>query len=390
MKNSAKIWVLTFIGFFIGTAQFGISGILDTVAAYANVSLATAGQLVTAYAVASAIMPPILLMLTHKWSMKKQLLGSMVLLLAGAAFTIVGQNYGMLLVGRLFLGAGNGFYIANAYTAAAKLAKPGGEASAIANVASGYSAALVLGVPLGRIVAQYMFWKVTYWGIAAFFVVGTIVLARMEIHTGDEQKMPLAKQLKFLFTTPQVILSMCITLLVFFGYSGVYTYISPLLLSIFDHTNVNVSTILLLLGIMSLVGSKTGGVMADKYGVVRVLTGVITLQAIALLMANILYNQAIGCVICLMVWMMVVWAFVSPQNMRYVLIAPQASSILISFNASFVQMGFASGAAVGGFVLNSFPIQRIFFLGAAAAVIGLILLLGLEKQRRKQNPESDL
>ena len=61
MDYTKRIYMLTAISFFVGTSQFVIVGVLDKVAASLGVSLGTAGQLVTAFALANAVGAPLLI-----------------------------------------------------------------------------------------------------------------------------------------------------------------------------------------------------------------------------------------------------------------------------------------------------------------------------------------
>ncbi|XMB25544.1 hypothetical protein PaeBR_16985 [Paenibacillus sp. BR2-3] len=74
MSNTWKIYMLTLISFLVGTSQFVISGILDEVAASVGVSLSAAGQLITVFALATAMGTPVVMAVTAKMGRRKQLL----------------------------------------------------------------------------------------------------------------------------------------------------------------------------------------------------------------------------------------------------------------------------------------------------------------------------
>ncbi|MDQ0877653.1 putative MFS family arabinose efflux permease [Paenibacillus sp. V4I3] len=74
MSNTWKIYMLTLISFLVGMSQFVISGILDEVANSVGVSLSAAGQLITVFALATAIGTPVVMVTTAKMGRRKQLL----------------------------------------------------------------------------------------------------------------------------------------------------------------------------------------------------------------------------------------------------------------------------------------------------------------------------
>ena len=93
--------------FLIGTSQFVIVGVLDKVAASVGVSVSTAGQLITAYALASAIGTPLVIMATAKMNQSRQLLLALVIFLLGMISTLALPGFGFLMVSRAVLGVGN-------------------------------------------------------------------------------------------------------------------------------------------------------------------------------------------------------------------------------------------------------------------------------------------
>ncbi|MED4783646.1 hypothetical protein [Brevibacillus choshinensis] len=56
-----------------------------------------------------------------------------------------------MLLSRIVLGVGSGVFVVTSYATAANLEPVGRQAGAMSNVSMGFSASLVLGVPIGRI-----------------------------------------------------------------------------------------------------------------------------------------------------------------------------------------------------------------------------------------------
>ncbi len=80
---------------------------------------------------------------------------------------------------------------------------------------------------------------------------------------GDEP-VPLRRQLA-LIKQPKITVALTITFFWIAGYSIVYTYISPFLLTV-TVSEQSVSIGLFAFGIASLIGSKLGGYSTDKWG----------------------------------------------------------------------------------------------------------------------------
>lgn len=374
MNNTWKIYFLTLVSFVVGTSQFVIVGTLDKVADSVGVSVATAGQLITVFALGNAIGTPLVMVATTKMDQRKQLLLALAIILLGVSGIITLPGFGLLMASRVLLGIGTGVFVVTAYGLAAKLAVPGRQGRAMANVAMGYSSSLVFGVPLGRMIASTYDWKVIFWGIGIFslFAIFTVVrtIPAMEV----EEVVSLSKRLALLRNS-RVLLTLCVTFFVFISYSILNTYITPFLTVIMPSMKDKLSIILLAMGIASLIGSKVGGLLADRIGIVRTLVGSMTIHIISLLMLYIVsgFEWIIVTLPLLMIWEMAAWTFGPTQNFNLVSLTPEASGIVLSLNSSFVQLGFAAGAGIGGIVAGRSTILEISWVGATSVLIALLI-----------------
>src|SRR5271170_1314395 len=86
--------------FAIGTESFMIAGLLPTIASDLDVSVASAGQLVTVFALVCAVGAPILATLTAGWERRRLLLWSMSGFLLANLLAAVSTHYAGLLGAR--------------------------------------------------------------------------------------------------------------------------------------------------------------------------------------------------------------------------------------------------------------------------------------------------
>jgi DHA1 family putative efflux transporter-like MFS transporter len=370
MSNTWKIYMLTLISFLVGTSQFVIVGILDKVAASVGVSVSAAGQLITVFALANAIGTPVVMVATAMMDRRKQLLLALAIILLGIVSTVALPGFGFLMVSYVVLGVGTGVFVVTAYSTAANLAPPGRQARAMSNVSLGFSASLVFGVPIGRVVAAAYDWKVIFWGIGFFTLLGIFAVARAIPSTEGEAPVPLGKQFAML-KNPRIAFSLGVTLFVFIGYSVVNTYITPFLTSVMSMSEQEVSVILFALGIASLIGSKLGGFLSDRIGTALTLVGDMVVHALVLALLSIVARTTAVAIPLLMIWAIAAWTFGPTQNYNLLSLAPEASGIVLSLNSSFVQLGFAAGAAIGGIAMGGSSILVICWIGAAAVAFAV-------------------
>ncbi|MDD9793552.1 MFS transporter [Priestia megaterium] len=387
MNNSWKIYMLTLISFVVGTSQFVIVGTLDKVAASVDVSVATAGQLITVFALGNAIGTPLVIVATSKMDQRKQLLLALAIILLGIIGVIALPGFGLLMASRVLLGIGTGVFVVTAYSIAAKLADPGRQGGAMANVAMGYSSSLVFGVPLGRMIASSYDWKAIFWGIGLFSLLAIFAVARTIPVMESEAAVSLSKRLALL-KNPRVALTLGVTFFVFISYSMLNTYITPFLTVVMPTMKEKLSMILLAMGIASLIGSKVGGLLADRIGIVRTLVGSMAVHIISLVLLSTVsgFGWVMVTLPLLMIWEIAAWTFGPTQNFNLISLTPEASSIVLSLNSSFVQLGFAAGAGIGGIVAGRSSILEISWVGATSVVIAL--LIGVFSFRRSRKLSS--
>lgn len=372
MNNHRKIYLLTFISFLLGTSQFIIVGVLDQIATSLGISVSQAGQLVSVYALASAIGTPIIMMVTSKIDQRTQLLLSLIVFILGVFAMLIWNDYLVIIISRAIVGVGSGVFVVTAYGISAKLAPIGGQGKAMSNIAMGFSIALVFGVPLGRIITAVYNWQAIFWIIGLLSLVSFFIVIKIIPKTIGQLPIPLNEQLLFLIH-PKVISALIITFLFFVSYSIIYTYITPFLSSIRTVSETEMSTILMLLGIASFIGSKLAGILSDHIGVSKTLLGSMVIHLFILLLLYFTSSSLLVTSILLFIWVSASWTFGPAQSIYLASIAPKAMGIMLSLNSSFVQLGFAVGAGLGGITISHLPIIALSGVGSLCVIFAIIL-----------------
>jgi MFS transporter, DHA1 family, putative efflux transporter len=371
MLNSWKIYILAIVSFLVGTSEFVIAGILDVVANDVGVTVAAAGQLITVYSLSYAIGTPILIAFTAKMDRRKLMLAALALFIAGNLVTISTTGFAMLVGARIILALGTGVFMVMALTVAAKIAQPGKQGSAIAKVLIGFNLALILGVPLGRVIAGSYDWKIIFTGIGVLSLIAIFVLLLAIPKFEGETPIPIREQLS-IFKTPRISLALSIGFFWILGYTIIYTYISPFLIAITGMSDRMVSIGLFAFGIASLLGSQVGGYGADKWGIPRTMIGGLLLHSGILLLITAFSHSVMFVMPLLMLWAFFAWSTGPVQQVYLIGMAPEASGIILSLNTSIIQLGMAVGAVIGGMAVENISLQSVGWIGAIGVAIGLI------------------
>ncbi|ULL18594.1 MFS transporter [Paenibacillus sp. H1-7] len=384
MSNAWKIYMLAIVSFLVGTSEFIIAGILDQVAKDIGVSVSAAGQLITVFSLAYAFGTPILMAVTARIERRKLLLYSLGLFVIGNGMAVALPGFEALIGSRIILALSTGVFVVTALTVASKLAPADKQGSAIATLVMGFSTALIIGVPIGRVIASFYDWKLIFGGIGLLGLLAILVIYYTIPHTEGEAPVPLRKQIALL-KEPRIAIALSITFFWIAGYSIAYTYISPFLLNVSAMSGEGVSAGLFAFGIASLIGSKFGGYSTDKWGVPRTLIGGMLFHAISLILLSLVAPFPAIVFPVLMLWSFSAWSSGPTQQYHLLTLAPEASGIMLSLNSSVLQLAMAAGAGIGGVVVEHASLTSITWIGAAGVTVAAATAaasLGLSRTRR--------
>ncbi len=197
--------------FGIGLTEFVIMGLLPEVATDFAVTEATAGWLISGYALSVVVGALGLTAVTTRLPRKAVLLGLVVLFIAGNALTALAPDYTTAMIGRIVAALCHGAFFGIGSVVAADLVAPEKKARAIAIMFTGLTAANVFGVPFGTFVGQQFGWRATFWAIAAIGVVAFAGIALLvAVPRTEGERVSLRTELGA-FRSGQVWLSLAVT-----------------------------------------------------------------------------------------------------------------------------------------------------------------------------------
>ncbi|TDQ33453.1 MFS transporter [Aureibacillus halotolerans] len=388
MSNTVKIYILAIISFLVGTSEYVISGILDTISESLGITLAAAGQFITIFSLVYAIFTPILMAVTSAMDRRKLMMYSLGLFVLGNILAFVLPGYELFIVARIIMALGAGMVVVTALTIAEKIAPEGKQGSAIATVIMGFTASLIIGVPLGRMISDALGWKAIFGGIALLGVVAMVIIFFSLPKTKGDKPVPLLQQLA-LFKKPRVAIGLAITFFWLGGYSIAYTYLSPYLLTISGVSDHLLSSVLLVFGIASLVGSKFGGFSTDRWGVSATLIGGMGLHIIMLVLFSLVTHSYIGVIIILALWSFAAWSSGPTQQYHLAKIEPESSGVLLGLNQSMMQLAMAAGAGMGGIFVSKVSLSSITWIGALGVAIAIFLTIVSSRTASKKVKVND-
>jgi len=383
MKSSAVLFALAIGAFAIGTTEFAPMGLLPVIAQGVDVSIPTAGMLVSAYAVGVMLGAPVMTLLFSRFGRRAALVTLMLIFTAGNLLSALAPGYTTLLLSRLVTSLNHGAFFGIGAVVAASVVPKDKQASAIAAMFMGLTVANIGGVPAATWIGQQVCWRLAFAGTAALGLI-TIAALWMVLPKGEAGTRPdVRRELKVL-TRPEVLLAMGTTVLGAGSMFTLYTYVAPVLTEITHASPGFIAFALVLIGVGFTIGNSLGGRLADWSldGATRII-----LLALALIMVVLPWalGTHLGAGMGLVVWGAAAFGMVPPVQMRVMQAAAEAPGLASSVNVGAFNLGNAVGAALGGAVISKgLGYGAVAWAGAALAAGGLGLVLIQGRMRRGQ------
>ncbi len=381
-----SLYALAAGAFGIGTTEFVIMGLLQQVAADMGVSVASAGLLISGYALGVFVGAPVLTLLTARLPRKTVLVALMVIFTLGNLACALAPGYAWLMSARVLTALAHGTFFGVGSIVATKLVAQQYKASAISIMFTGLTVATLLGVPAGAWLGLHFGWRATFFAVAGIGLAALAVLVLLVPATREDAAPPAWREELASILRAPVLLALLTTVLGFAGVFVVMTYIQPLLIQVGGFSANAVSVALLLFGVGMILGNVVGGKLADRALMPAIFATLAALVAVLLLFAPALQVQALAFAIVALLGA-AAFATVSPLQMRVLQNAEGAGQTLASsFNIAAFNLGNALGAWLGSVVVDSGRgLASLGWVAALLPVAGLAAAYaGLRLERSRQ------
>jgi MFS transporter, DHA1 family, inner membrane transport protein len=367
-------------GFAIGTTEFVAMGLLPQIAAGVDISIPTAGHVISAYALGVVVGAPVLAGLGAKLPRRTLLVALMVAYAVGNVLSAVATSYPTLMGARFLTGLPHGAYFGVASLVAADLAPPGLKARAVSRVLLGLSVANVVGVPFATWLGQTFGWRVAFVGAAILAALTVAGVLRAVPHAPADRAATLRRELTAL-RRPQVLLAVATGAVGGGGMFAVYSYISPILT---DRAGLALAAVPLILAVWGC-GMVAGNLLAGRlmdWAPRRAMIG--AFLAMAVLFATFAFTSASPVAAPITVFFLGMSLMLpTGLQMRLMGVAGDAQTLAAALNHSAFNMANALGAWLGGIVLAAglgLTAPMVVAVGLSLAGLGIFSLsLWLEK-----------
>ena len=367
------LWLFAFCNFVIGTGAFGLAGYLGPLSEGLGVSVSAAGQTMTAYALANALLAPLIMWRTGSWARQRLMLLALGLFTVGAWVSALAPNLTTLMAGRVLMGMGAVFTPVAAGVAVALVA-PQQRGKALSRTFLGMSLSYVLGMPVGAWLGLELGWRWPLIAVGSFGLLMWVLVARYvprQVGGASEGFAGLGQ----LMRQREVVLTLSLTLLYFCGIFVVSAYMGPIQLAMNPLTASQFSWTLMAIGLGGVVGTLLGGWASDTFGPHRSLRWQVHTLLVCMCLVPLVAGHLGLTVALFTLWAVCGFSMMTPQQSRIAEMGKGQTPMLMSVNASMVYIGTAIGAALGGAAIPFTGFVHLPWLGALFVLVSALTLL---------------
>lgn len=378
MRFVLCVVMLVVLGFILGSSEFIIIGIEQQVADAFGVPLASVGGLVSVFALAYAVLTPVLALTTGRFRRYTLLIVYSLLFCAGNALAAASPTYELLYVARVLLGAVSGGLLAVGVTYLPELLGPKRTSFGISLVYGAFSVAMVVSTSLGKMIAELSSWRVAMWAVLAVSVVVCAALVAVLPRAGETDEPATIRDQIGLLGEPQVLAGMAIFV---FGVGGVYVFyafITPFLEQVAGLSALQAFGALMAYGVMCIISNMLSGIVDARVGM-KGLVPVFLVQA-GLLFALYLLAGAMPATLLVILGIGISMYVLSvPCISMFMRVArhrhPKAMMLASSVEPTAFNIGISFGTAVGSAVVAGPGMTSAGLVGACFSLIALALTL---------------
>lgn len=375
MKNSKGllIFILAVGVFGIINTEMGVIGILPDLASHFNVSVSSAGLLVSLFALGIAIAGPTMPLVFSSINRKKVMLLVLVIFIISNIISVFTTNFTVALIARVIPAFFHPVYVSMALSVAGASVSEKEAPKAISKVFIGVSAGMVLGVPVASFIADTISLQVamSFFAIVNIFTfIATILfIPSMPV----QERLSYGSQLKIL-THGMMWLSILAVLFLNAAIFGVYSYLAEYLDVVTNMSANIISAMLLVYGLANIVGNVIAGRLLTDHPIHSVTVFPIALTAVYLIFFFVA-ELTVPTAIIILVWGILAGIGANINQYWVMSAAPKTPDFSNGLFLTSVNLGTTIGSGVAGVIIAQFGTKYILFVGVLSLVVSFICII---------------
>lgn len=362
-----RVIILAVSGFIFNTTEFIPIALLSDIGHSFSLSEDTTGLMVTVYAWVVALMSVPLMLLTGSVERRRLLVAVFFLFITGHIIIAFAPSFEILLVGRIMIAFAHAVFWTITATLAVRLAPEGKKSLALGILATGTSIATVLGLPLGRLIGQWLGWQQTFLTIGLLAAMAMVAVAYYlpalpSINSGKLKNLPQ------MFAKPVLLGIFLLTAMIFTAHFAAYTYIEPFAKQVVGISDQATTWLLLVFGVAGIFGSF----VFSRYNAVypaKLLQGALLVVTASLLSLGFLGDSLWSFICVAFFWGVAITCVGLGLQIKVLDLSPEATDLAMSIFSGIVNVGIGAGALLGSHMISLVGLANI---GYSSTVLGLL------------------
>ncbi len=369
--------MLAFSAFVFNTSEFIPVGLLSGIAADFAATEAEVGMIISIYAWVVGVMSLPLMTAVAKVDWRKIMLWLVGLFSLFQFASAIAPTYATLVLARAGVACCHAIFWGVVPPYAIHSAPEGKDASALGIVITGSSIAMIVGMPVGRIIGLWLNWRYTFATVGAVsllvYIACMMILPRVKPDSGFT-----LRQVPHMLTQGLVLHIYAFILLIVTSYFIIYSYIEPYLMQV-GHMSDQMIT--LTLAIMGAAGAAAGWAFSKYFGSHPRWFFIGSAITIALYCAGVLPMAPVHTAIMLASFMFSMSCTCFNMASQDLLIkhGPQPSTITVATYSGIFNIGIGSGAFIGGLLTTHVGIAYIGYAALPLALAAICLSIPLAR-----------
>ncbi|EFU0803159.1 sugar transporter [Salmonella enterica subsp. enterica serovar Manhattan] len=356
--------------FYFNTTEFVPVGLLSDIAESFHMQTAQVGIMLTIYAWVVAVMSLPFMLLTSQMERRKLLICLFVLFIASHVLSFLAWNFTVLVISRIGIAFAHAIFWSITASLAIRLAPAGKRAQALSLIATGTALAMVLGLPIGRVVGQYFGWRTTFFAIGMGALITLLCLIKLlpklpSEHSGSLKSLPL------LFRRPALMSLYVLTVVVVTAHYTAYSYIEPFVQNVAGLSANFATVLLLILGGAGIIGSLVFGKLGNRHASSLVSIAIALLVVCLLLLLPAAESEAHLAILSIF-WGIAIMVIGLGMQVKVLALAPDATDVAMALFSGIFNIGIGAGALVGNQVSLHWSMSAIGYIGAIPACAALV------------------
>ena len=364
-----RVFAFSLSAFIFNTTEFVPVALLSDIALSFEMETATVGLMITVYAWMVFLGSLPLMLLTAKVERKKLLLSIFALFIVSHILSVAAWNFWVLLISRIGIALAHAIFWSITASLVIRVAPKDKKQQALGLLALGSSLAMILGLPLGRLIGQSLDWRSTFAVIGIIATLVMLLMWKLLPHLPSKNAGSLAS-IPVLMKRPLLVGTYLLVMIIISGHFTTYSYIEPFAIKVSQFAPEIATMMLFIFGLAGVVGSFLFGRLYAKNSRNFIACAMMLVMLPQLLLFPLKHFE-IAIFLLVFLWGIGITSLSIALQMRVLQLAPDATDVASAIYSGIYNVGIGAGALFGSIVIHQLGLEYIGLIGGGLGILAL-------------------